>query len=119
MAKLVYAYDLKSYPLGCWFDSSHKQLYVNKSNINSDNLKIKSQHKLYNLFLRKIKMFNKSRYARNRQLARVIFYFAIYINVIIIYGVFYVFYGLTFSDDLFSILVFLDLVIFGIFSYYK
>lgn len=64
-------------------------------------------------------MFNKSKYSRNRQLARVIFYFALYINVIIIYGVFYVFYGLTFSDDLFSILILIDLVIFFLFNQYK
>jgi len=45
--------------------------------------------------LRKNKIFNKSRYSRNRQLARVIFYFALYINILIIYGVFYVMYGLS------------------------
>ena len=76
MAKLVDAYDLKSYPSGCWFDSSYEQV----TEI---------------FFLRKARLFNKSRYARNRQLARVIFYFALYINVLIIYGVFFVIYGLA------------------------
>lgn len=76
MAKLVDAYDLKSYPSGCWFDSSYEQMT-----------------ELF--FLRKNRMFNKSRYSRNRQLARVIFYFALYINILIIYGVFYVIYGLA------------------------
>jgi hypothetical protein len=47
------------------------------------------------MFLRKVRIFNKLRYARNRQLARVIFYFALYINVIIIYGVHYFVYNLT------------------------
>jgi len=51
--------------------------------------------------LRKNKIFNKSRYSRNRQLARVIFYFALYINIIVIYGVFFVFYGLTFNTTFF------------------
>lgn len=76
MAKLVDAYDLKSYPLGCWFDSSYEQM----TEI---------------FFLRKNRIFNKSRYSRNRQLARVIFYIALYINVLIIYGIFFVFYGLS------------------------
>ena len=76
MAKLVDAYDLKSYLSGCWFDSSYEQMTQ--------------------LFiLRKTRSFNKSRYSRNRQLARVIFYFALYINILIIYGVFYVIYGLS------------------------
>lgn len=74
MAELVDAYDLKSYPKGCWFDSSYEQMHLSN---------------------RILKMFNKSRYARNRQLARVIFYFGLYINILIIYGVFYVIYGLS------------------------
>jgi hypothetical protein len=76
MAELVDAYDLKSYPSGCWFDSSY-------------------EHMVFSLSLRKNKIFNKSRYSRNRQLARVIFYFALYINILIIYGIFYVIYGLS------------------------
>ena len=76
MAKLVDAYDLKSYSSECWFDSSYEQV----TEI---------------FFLRKARLFNKSRYARNRQLARVIFYFALYINILIIYGVFFVIYGLA------------------------
>jgi len=47
------------------------------------------------MFLRKVRIFNKLRYARNRQLARVIFYFALYINIIIIFGVHYFVYNLT------------------------
>lgn len=76
MAELVDAYDLKSYPSGCWFDSSYEQMY--------------------NYFvLRRAKNFNKSRFSRNRQLARVIFYFALFINILIIYGIFFVLYGLS------------------------
>ncbi len=48
-------------------------------------------------FLRKVRSFNKSRYARNRQLARVIFYFGLYINILIIYGSFSVLYGFVFK----------------------
>ena len=66
MAELVDACDLKSYPSGCWFDSSYEQINLL-------------------LFLRKVRLFNKSRYSRNRQLARVIFYFSLYINIAVIY----------------------------------
>lgn len=79
MAKLVDAYDLKSYPKGCWFKSSYEQM---------NNFEI--------FFLRKTRIFNKARYSRNRQLARVIFYFSLYINIVIIYYVFNVLYGLSF-----------------------
>lgn len=49
------------------------------------------------LFLRKVRSFNKSRYARNRQLARVIFYFGLYINILVIYGSFSMLYGFVFK----------------------
>ena len=87
MAKLVDAYDLKSYPTGCWFDSSYEQLTLE--------------------LLRKSRVFNKSRYSRNRQLARVIFYFGLYINILIIYGIFYVIYGLSIYHGVFYLLVYL------------
>lgn len=48
-------------------------------------------------FLRKVRSFNKSRYARNRQLARVIFYFGLYINILVIYGSFSMLYGFVFK----------------------
>lgn len=76
MAELVDACDLKSYPTGCWFDSSYEQL-------------------LRYFLLRKNRLFNKSRYARVRQLARVIFYFSLYINILVMYGVLYVIYGFS------------------------
>jgi hypothetical protein len=46
-------------------------------------------------FVRKVKIFNKSRYSRNRQNVRVTFYFSIYFNIIIIYAVFSLFYNLA------------------------
>ena len=51
-------------------------------------------------YLRKIRSFNKSRFSRNRQNARVIFYFAIYINILIIFGIFSVIYQITFKLSL-------------------
>ena len=50
MAELVDAYDLKSYPTGCWFDSSYEQLTLE--------------------LLRKSRVLIKGRYSRNRQLAQ-------------------------------------------------
>ncbi len=47
--------------------------------------------------LRYNKRFNKSRYSRNRQLVRVIFYFTLYINILIIFGIYSVFYGIIFK----------------------
>ena len=46
-------------------------------------------------FVRKVKIFNKSRYSRNRQNVRVTFYFSIYFNIVIIYAVFSLFYNLA------------------------
>lgn len=42
--------------------------------------------------LRKNKIFNKSRYARNRQTTRVAFYLAILINILVIFVVFILYY---------------------------
>ena len=46
-------------------------------------------------FVRKIRIFNKSRYSRNRKNVRVTFYFSIYFNIVIIYLVFSLFYNLA------------------------
>lgn len=46
-------------------------------------------------FVRKVRIFNKSRYSRNRQNVRVTFYFSIYFNIVIIYLVFSLFYNLA------------------------
>ncbi len=88
MAELVDACDLKSHPTGCWFNSSYEQT-------------------LNFFLLRKNRLFNKSRYARNRQLARVIFYFSLFINIAIIYWILYVIYGLSLFHGWFWWLVFI------------
>lgn len=48
-------------------------------------------------FARKVRIFNKSRYSRNRQNVRVTFYFAIYFNILIIFTIYGAFYGVIFS----------------------
>jgi hypothetical protein len=47
-------------------------------------------------YARKVRIFNKSRYSRNRQNVRVTFYFGLYINIVVIYLVFSVFYNIAF-----------------------
>jgi hypothetical protein len=47
-------------------------------------------------YARKTRIFNKSRYSRNRQNVRVTFYFGLYFNIIIIYVVFSLFYNIAF-----------------------
>jgi H+/Cl- antiporter ClcA len=48
-------------------------------------------------FLRKSRMFNKSRYSRSRQTTRVAFYLSLLVNIIIILGVFTLFYKILFK----------------------
>lgn len=47
--------------------------------------------------LRKNKIFNKSRYSRNRQTTRVAFYLAIVINILVIFVVFILYYKVLFK----------------------
>lgn len=51
---------------------------------------------ILNFFVRKVRIFNKSRYSRNRQNVKITFYFALYINIIVIYAIFSVFYNFVF-----------------------
>ena len=52
----------------------------------------------YNFFfLRKNKIFNKGRYSRNRQTYRTGFYWCLWINIFVIYGLHYAFYRFTFT----------------------
>lgn len=54
--------------------------------------------KNYNFFfIRKNKIFNKSRYSRNRQLYRTGVYWCLWLNIIIVYGLFFLFYRFTFN----------------------
>lgn len=46
-------------------------------------------------YARKVRLFNKSRYSRNRQNVRATFYFALYINIAVIYLVFSVIYNIA------------------------
>lgn len=47
-------------------------------------------------FIRKNKIFNKGRYSRNRQTYRTGFYWCLWINIFVVYGLHYLFYRFTF-----------------------
>lgn len=49
------------------------------------------------LFLRKNKSFNKGRYSRNRQNYRTGVYWCLYVNVIALFGLYFLFYRFTFN----------------------
>ena len=48
-------------------------------------------------FLRKNRIFNKSRYSRNRQLYRTGVYWCLWFNILFVYGLFFFFYRFTFN----------------------
>lgn len=59
------------------------------------------------LILRKNKIFNKSRYSRNRQTTRVAFYLSIIINLLVVFGVFNLYYKINFKATYFWWLFFI------------
>ena len=56
-----------------------------------------------NLVLRKTKSFNKSRYSRNRQYYRTGVYWCLWLNIILVFALYYVFYRYTFKFSYFFI----------------
>ena len=69
------------------FSDSSVNKYINM--VNSDE---------YNFFfLRKNRIFNKGRYSRNRQLYRTGVYWCLWLNIIIVYGLYFFFYRFTFN----------------------
>ena len=59
------------------------------------------------LVLRKSKIFNKSRYSRNRQTTRVAFYLSIIVNLLVIFGVFNLYYKVNLKASYFWWLFFI------------
>lgn len=60
-------------------------------------INVKNLFKYRNLFLRKNKIFNKSRYSRNRQLYRTGVYWCLWLNIILVYSLYFYFYRFSFS----------------------
>jgi hypothetical protein len=48
-------------------------------------------------YLRKNRIFNKGRYSRNRQLYRTGVYWCLWLNIIMVYGLYFIFYRFTFN----------------------
>jgi len=48
-------------------------------------------------FLRKTRTFNKGRYSRNRQNYRTGVYWCLYINIMVLFGLYFYFYGFVFN----------------------
>lgn len=69
------------------FSDSSMNKYISYRNLKKFNF----------FFLRKNRIFNKSRYSRNRQLYRTGFYWCLWLNIIIVYGLFFLFYRFTFN----------------------
>jgi len=69
------------------FSNSSINKYINYKNISN-----------YSFFyLRKNKIFNKGRYSRNRQLYRTGVYWCLWLNIMIVYGLYFFFYRFTFN----------------------
>jgi len=69
------------------FSNSSINKYINFNNISN-----------YSFFyLRKNKIFNKGRYSRNRQLYRTGVYWCLWLNIMIVYGLYFFFYRFTFN----------------------
>ena len=79
------------------FSDSSVSKYIPMYNLN--------QYKLY--FLRKNRIFNKSRYSRNRQLYRTGFYWCLWLNIIVVYGLYYYFYRFTLNFGYMWVLLFI------------
>jgi len=69
------------------FSESSTNKYVNLSKL--DNFIF--------FFLRKNKIFNKGRYSRNRQTYRTGFYWCLWLNIFVVYGLHFVFYRFIFT----------------------
>ena len=77
------------------------------NNLNYNNLKViyknydldlyNNKEKIKILFLRKNKIFNKGRYSRNRQIYRTGVYLCLWINILMVYGLYYIFYKIIFN----------------------
>lgn len=69
------------------FSESSITKYINSKNLKSYNIQ----------YLRKNRIFNKGRYSRNRQLYRTGVYWCLWLNIIMVYGLYFMFYRFTFN----------------------
>ena len=85
------------------FNKTYFKNIYNNLPIRFSNTSINKYINFYNLpnysffYLRKNKIFNKSRYSRNRQLYRTGVYWCLWLNIMIVYGLYFFFYRFTFN----------------------
>jgi len=88
--------DVNSYFLKNFINKFYKIRYQSHQ-IVSLLMKTYSYENLQIFFLRKTEIFSKNRYARNRQTCRVIVYWTLWLNVVVIYGLYFYFYQFVFN----------------------
>lgn len=81
-----------------WLKGIKKRLYIRFSDSSVSkyiSFKTLDKYKIY--YIRKNRIFNKGRYSRNRQLYRTGVYWCLWLNVIVVYGLYFFFYRFTFN----------------------
>lgn len=86
----------------------------NESSINK-NIELNNLDNYLIFYIRKNRIFNKGRYSRNRQLYRTGVYWCIWLNIILVYGLYFLFYRFTFNFGYFwwGMLIFFYSMIFS------
>jgi len=69
------------------FSETSLSKHINLNNINNYSF----------FFIRKNRIFNKGRYSRNRQLYRTGVYWCLWLNIMLVYGLYFMFYRFTFN----------------------
>lgn len=69
------------------FSETSLSKHIDLKNINTYNF----------FFIRKNRIFNKGRYSRNRQLYRTGVYWCLWLNIMLVYGLYFMFYRFTFN----------------------
>lgn len=83
----IYYRDVMRYFYKIKFSESSITKYINADKINK-----------YSFFyIRKNRIFNKGRYSRNRQLYRTGVYWCLWLNIIMVYGLYFLFYRFSFN----------------------
>jgi hypothetical protein len=81
-----------------WLKTLKKRLYIRFSDSSvSKYISFKTLNKYKIYYIRKNRIFNKGRYSRNRQLYRTGVYWCLWLNVIVVYGLYFFFYRFTFN----------------------
>ena len=63
----------------------------------SKHIKLENINNYVFFYIRKNRIFNKGRYSRNRQLYRTGVYWCLWLNVMLVYGLYFLFYRFTFN----------------------